>query len=765
MRTIMASRDGLIGVRPTVSGVSRVQGSTNWYVHRGGYLDCGRMADALVSIMSGSEVYKGLSQSKVGKYLRVHGIRSVRGVAVGSAVSYQQCRADVVEAELWTVDPHLSFNMLLQDYTAALSMEAYSCFGASTVIRLRVEMVLYFVVKMDTGWEVTLFAEMTNCVILCIGEVDCGMPSVIEHANMIWNNQTTLGNSAYYMCKPGFMQNGENNMSLCTAEAVWEELNMTCTVKEGLINNISIFNNTCIQWKKSIEILDWIILYKFSIFGTRWLQKDFVAVSTFNYTTDKTTLNVCLELLPETNYTVTITALSVDLPVTQMNLTLQTAMKGRFGNIVVFNGTCMQWTRSSNEEALLDIYTVFIHGRMWSLGYKLPNIIFNFSTNKKTPVLCLDLPPAAEYLINVTESSTDISNHVHLNISEDEHGNTTGSTLLNKVCLHWNKGMDDLQEVMKMDLREIRWYPVKLVPELFFNISTLENTSACLDLPAYTQPKVEMTETPHHQNNQSTAIYEERYFSNLTLLNETCLCWKRQSRIKEKYMIVIYGVRWYETNFIHKVIFNVTTKEEIPVLCLKLEPGTNYTVTLIPFLDQQHSAHINIMTNITDPPLPKQIFVAEHGPTPRLGFERVEHKYGPISSYQVFVINMVTVCSFTCESLEPVTYFSNKSKALGYITAEFFPHDISEHLEFSVGDRKYYGDFYNAPLARGKDYCIILRIISKLNKVRTQSCMVLTEIRDLHPIRHHVTVALLVSVVLIFIAIGFTFFMAWYCRR
>ncbi|KAM8960530.1 LOW QUALITY PROTEIN: sushi domain-containing protein 1 [Pelodytes ibericus] len=581
-------------------------------------------------------------------------------------------------------------------------------------------------------------------------EVDCGKPSIIQHADMLWNNQSTLGSSVSYVCRPGFKENNRKNVSLCTTEGVWEELNLTCTVREDLIKNVYLVNGTCISWKKSTEILHWMILYKFSILGTRWHQSDFMNAMTFNYTTDSQSPTICLELLSETNYTVTITAFSSEMFMTKMNITVQTPMKDRFGKIVVFNETCLQWTRSSEEAELLEIYTVFIYGRLWFSRDLLQNIIFNFSTHKKTPVLCLELLSAAEYFINVTETSTDLSSHVYLNISGVGNENSISSTLSNETCLQWNTSVDGLQEIYKLYLRGGRWSRMKLLPTLFFNITKDQNMSICLDLPMETQPTVQVTETPYYHNELNaqltTATHDEEDLQNLTVLNETCLCWRRKSKMEEMYMVLIHGVRWYETDFIHKAFFNVTTHEEVPVLCLELRPATNYTVTLISVLQQQSPQEISIMTRIPEPPLPKVVFVTTQGYLPRVSFQKVEDKHGSISHYQIFVKHLVTPCSFTCESMETVTYFSNKSKTLGYITAEFLPRDIKDHLEFSVGDRKYYGNFYNAPLARGEEYCIILRIVSNWNKMKTQSCMVLAEIRDLPPPRHHMTVVLLASV-------------------
>ncbi|KAM4807943.1 sushi domain-containing protein 1 [Rhinophrynus dorsalis] len=698
------------------------------------------------------------------------------------------------------------------------------------------------------SWNVsrcTLNETWENVTFTCT-EVDCGRPLLIDHADVLWNKQSTLGSSVYYVCKPGFQENGGKNFSLCTAEKVWELLNLTCTVKEDLIGNMSIFNETCLRWKKSSEILDWDIIYKFSIFGTKWDQKDFIHKMAFNFTPDVDSefQTVCLDLHSDTNYTVTMTAASSGLLVTQLNVTIQTHEKERFGNITVFNETCLQWTKSSDEVGFWEDYTVFIQGRILHPEELLQNIMFNFSSDKKTPVLCLELPPGAEYFVNVTELSTELSASVHLNISVDENENSSSTTLLDETCLRWNRSlnMDGEQEIYKINVQVGRWFPKDSLQDLLFNISTDQDSSAvCLELPVDTQHSVNVTDTNSSLASHLTTRQSEEPIRNLTVLNETCLGWRRPSGVKEIYIFLIQGIRWYQQDFIHRVIFNVTITEELPVVCLELHAGTNYSVHLIPTSHQQNPAQINLTTRIADidgleaavpflfswkltnresedlkslvlsrycrtasrllggkipdsddisapdaedpsclgesmapdmivtpsqnPPLPKVLFIAARGQLPKVSFQRMEDKHAPISSYQIFVIHLVSLCSFTCESLASVTYFNNISKTLGYITAEFFPSDMSEDLEFSVGDRQYYGEFYNAPLVRNKDYCIILRIVSKWNEMQAQSCMVLAEIKGLPPLRHHMTEVLLGSVAFVCFILFLSYSTARCCKR
>lgn len=74
--------------------------------------------------------------------------------------------------------------------------------------------------------------------------------------------------------------------------------------------------------------------------------------------------------------------------------------------------------------------------------------------------------------------------------------------------------------------------------------------------------------------------------------------------------------------------------------------------------------------------------------------------------------------TFSCDSGGTASFFSNASDVDGYVAAELLARDIPDDaMEIAVGDRLYYGKYYNAPLKIGNEYCIILRITSEWNKV------------------------------------------------
>jgi hypothetical protein len=88
------------------------------------------------------------------------------------------------------------------------------------------------------------------------------------------------------------------------------------------------------------------------------------------------------------------------------------------------------------------------------------------------------------------------------------------------------------------------------------------------------------------------------------------------------------------------------------------------------------------------------------------------------SSYQVLVLPLSLQSTFSCDSEGMTSFFGNTSPADGYVAAEILASDVPDDtLEISIGDRLYYGEYYNAPLKTGNEYCILLRITSEWNKV------------------------------------------------
>ncbi|XP_022434749.1 sushi domain-containing protein 1 isoform X6 [Delphinapterus leucas] len=476
-------------------------------------------------------------------------------------------------------------------------------------------------------------------------EINCGHPPEVQHAVLVGNHSSRLGGMAHYVCQEGFESPGGKITSVCTEKGIWRTSTLSCTEIIIEINDVSVFNNTCVRWQINPGRINSKIVYVIYIKGQRLDSMETVHEETVNLTTDNRTPKVCLDLYQGTNYTMHISIASPRRSVPAI-IGFQTAgddllEDDRIFNISVLNEACLKLNRHSKKVGSERMYQFKVLGQRWYLNNFYHATSFNFTTREQTAVVCLDLYPATEYTVNVT-----------LLGSPEQHS---------------------------------------------------------VQITMTTAPAVKQT------------------ISNISIFNETCLRWRsmKTADIEEMYLFHVWGQRWYQKEFAQEMVFNITASSQAPEMCLDLRPGTNYSVS-IQALSSELPVVISLTTQITEPPLPEVDFFTVHGgPLPRLRLRKAKEKNGPISSYQVLVLPLALQSTFVCDSEEATSFFSNASGADGYVTAELLAKDVPDDaMEISIGDRLYYGKYYNAPLKIGNDYCIILRITSEWNKVRRSSCAV-----------------------------------------
>ncbi|XP_029058591.1 sushi domain-containing protein 1 isoform X1 [Monodon monoceros] len=481
-------------------------------------------------------------------------------------------------------------------------------------------------------------------------EINCGHPPEVQHAVLVGNHSSRLGGMAHYVCQEGFESPGGKITSVCTEKGIWRTSTLSCTEIIIEINDVSVFNNTCVRWQINPGRINSKIVYVIYIKGQRLDSMETVHEETVNLTTDNRTPKVCLDLYQGTNYTMHISIASPRRSVPAI-IGFQTAgddllEDDRIFNISVLNEACLKLNRHSKKVGSERMYQFKVLGQRWYLNNFYHATSFNFTTREQTAVVCLDLYPATEYTVNVT-----------LLGSPEQHS---------------------------------------------------------VQITMTTAPAVKQT------------------ISNISIFNETCLRWRsmKTADIEEMYLFHIWGQRWYQKEFAQEMVFNITASSQAPEMCLDLRPGTNYSVS-IQALSSELPVVISLTTQITEPPLPEVDFFTVHGgPLPRLRLRKAKEKNGPISSYQVLVLPLALQSTFVCDSEEATSFFSNASGADGYVTAELLAKDVPDDaMEISIGDRLYYGKYYNAPLKIGNDYCIILRITSEWNKVRRSSCAVWAQVK------------------------------------
>uniref|UniRef100_A0A8C0ITX7 Sushi domain containing 1 n=1 Tax=Chelonoidis abingdonii TaxID=106734 RepID=A0A8C0ITX7_CHEAB len=598
-------------------------------------------------------------------------------------------------------------------------------------------------------------------------EVDCGIPPPIQHAELVWNSSSSLGSVVQYSCQKGFEYAGGNNISVCTEEGVWVKSTLTCTVKAA-IGNVSVFNQTCVKWRRNTRETNLKVVYLFHVQGRRWHQKAFFHEATFNFTAEKETPELCLDLKAGSNYTVNITVLSPE-PSRPVTVTINTVEEEGFHNVSVFNDTCLKWKRHSGRTGVKETYLLHIQEQQGYLVKSSHEMMINFTTEEENPEVCLPLHLGVNYTVSITEISTKLVLQIPIMLPATEEELLSNVSVFNETCVKWQrKGTRArTKEIYTFHILGRRQYQKEFSREMIFNFTTDEETpEVCLELNSDANYMVNITTASSKGTSAliTIAIKTEvkEAFRNMVILNDTCLKWRqslRRADRKEIYSFHIQGRRFYQKEFFHEMAFNLTTYGQTPEVCLDLHPGTNYTVNIsMAALDL--SVLVSMTTPIIDPLFPEIEFVTVQGPAPVLSLRKAEDRNGPISFYQVIVLPLALQSTFTCDSLAAVTFFNNATDAEGYVAAEFLAKDVADNMLISLGDRHYYGAFYNAPLKQGKDYCVVLRIISQWNKVRTQSCALWAQIEDLSPTLQHLTLAGLGSVTAVCLILFLSFLAA-----
>ncbi|XP_068167610.1 sushi domain-containing protein 1 isoform X3 [Antennarius striatus] len=201
-------------------------------------------------------------------------------------------------------------------------------------------------------------------------EISCGPPLNLPHTNLLWDGTSRLGSVVLYECVAGFYQESENNMSTCLLSGQWGEVSVKCKANcgpfpfpansevvwsntsvvihrcvdgyrnwrgsnisvcgsSGLwrkatlkcietkppISRLFVFNDKCLQWKAEKNEEDTEV-YKVTYTGSRDYQRSFHDKRKRFLSSKADLLELCLNLLPVTNYSISVTAMSAQFTAT-----------------------------------------------------------------------------------------------------------------------------------------------------------------------------------------------------------------------------------------------------------------------------------------------------------------------------------------------------------------------------------------------------------------------------------------------------------------
>ncbi|KAM9507488.1 sushi domain-containing protein 1 isoform 3-T3 [Guaruba guarouba] len=526
-------------------------------------------------------------------------------------------------------------------------------------------------------------------------EIGCGSPPEMKHGYVVGNYSLLPGSAVHYECKEGFYSN-EGKSSYCTANETWEPATLSC---------------------KGVDCGD----------PPSVLNAHPASVSGTTYGSEVTYNCVHGYFMASGNQTAVCNAEG------QWDGTDLVCKEIDCGKPLLIPHTEMTWDNSTTLRSR--VYYRCKEGYYFNGGRNFSECTIDQSWENIT------------FICKEEELFSNLS-------------------IFNETCVKWERktGRLGVQKTYTFRILGQRWDEKTFSEDVIFNITTNEdNPKVCLDLDSGSNYVVNITTISSTNIPVSVTVAVQTKvkepFNNVLIFNDTCLKWQRNVRgtdVQDRYSFHVQGQRWYQKEFFHEMIFDLTTHKQAPEVCFDLQPGTNYSVN-ISMAALNFSLLVSLTTQITDPPFPDVEFVAVTGSAPLLRLRKAEDQNGPISFYQVIVLPLDLQSTFICDSFAAATFFSNATDVKGYVAAEFQAKDVADNMPISLGDRHYYGKFYNAPLKLGEEYCVFLRVISEWNKVRTQSCAIWAQIKNLAPMPQYMTAVGLGSVAAVCLILFLTF--------
>ncbi|XP_061907550.1 sushi domain-containing protein 1 isoform X4 [Entelurus aequoreus] len=210
----------------------------------------------------------------------------------------------------------------------------------------------------------------------------------------------------------------------------------------------------------------------------------------------------------------------------------------------------------------------------------------------------------------------------------------------------------------------------------------------------------------------------------LNVSDEKCVQWRAEKYEEdtEIYKVFYVGSRDYDRTFLEKRKQILSSQAEWLKVCLSLLPATNYSIS-ITAMSAGFTATITTNTSLPAPPVPDVHYREYDSPAPNLRLHRSPSTLDPISLYQVFVLPIDGMMTFDCSSPANGDALSKQDSLKRHIAAQMHISHVGADVNFTVGDGFYRGGFFNAPLEKGRNYYVVLRVVSRWNKDLKSSCV------------------------------------------
>nr|XP_023659005.1 sushi domain-containing protein 1 isoform X4 [Paramormyrops kingsleyae] len=195
----------------------------------------------------------------------------------------------------------------------------------------------------------------TNVTLQC--KALCGPAPWLPHAVVEWQNGTV----AVHRCQDGYRSRTGSNISLCGPAQTWHAATLVCREVKPPISKAEVFNESCLRWKAEMNGGHH-EHYTVQFVGSRAYQKAFQDKQMLVFKSGANRPELCMNLLPGTNYSINITAQTANFSLT---ISANTSIQAPPVPHVTFRdveGSCptLGLHRTIHPQDAISIYQVFV---------------------------------------------------------------------------------------------------------------------------------------------------------------------------------------------------------------------------------------------------------------------------------------------------------------------------------------------------------------------------------------------------------------------
>ncbi|XP_030215476.1 sushi domain-containing protein 1 isoform X3 [Gadus morhua] len=215
----------------------------------------------------------------------------------------------------------------------------------------------------------------------------CGPAPSLAHAEVAWYNSSVT----VHRCLDGYRSSRGSSVSVCGKAGQWQKATLKCTEVKPAVNDLRVFNEKCLQWRAEKNDVDKEI-YKVVFRGTRDYQGAFRHEKRqLLHSWDKW-VEVCLSLLPATNYTISVIALSTRFTA---NITTNTSLQVPQAPLVLYREldappATLRLRRSAHTLDAISVYQVVV--------VPLDGTVVFDCRSRGIPGSSQGVPPSSQYI-------------------------------------------------------------------------------------------------------------------------------------------------------------------------------------------------------------------------------------------------------------------------------------------------------------------------------------------------------------------------------